>query len=221
MARLTNSAYPHLLIWDEVYNGTQLGNRYIADHIAALTWDDLRAPATALNPPGAVSDPDIDTTTGHYLFDKNGTETLIVFLQFPHYYAEGTAVTAHVHWIKEAAGTVVWQLEYKWYNPAGGEYPGSYTAITTSTVITDYGEVSPAVNVGTMSFFPRIDGTDKLISSMFECKVSRLGGDGSDDYDQDARFVEFDIHFLGVGHGSVAAGSRDDHQRDIAGVAGT
>ena len=217
----TNSQYPNLTIWHDVFNSTAQGRRLIADHVAALTWDDLRAPASAINPPGQASDPSLDANTGHFLFSASQTNLLYIFLQMPHDFAEQTGITPHIHWIKEAAGTVLWQLDYKWYNPAGGEWPDSYTTTQTTTVITDYGEVSPAVNIGTMSFFPRIDGTGMNISSMFECKVSRIGGDASDTYGTTARFVEFDIHYQKVGHGSEAPGARDDHQREISGVAGT
>ena len=218
MARLTNSAYPHVRSdWDDIYTGTRRGSRLAADHIAGLTWDDLRAPATGINPPGAVSDPDIDTTTGHLLFADNSTETVAIFFQFPHNYAEGTDITPHVHWIKQGANPVVWQLEYIWYNIAG-EYTGSYTTITTSGASPDYGDVSPAVEVHTISFFERIAGTGKTISSMFECKLSRLGGDAGDTYSGDARFVEFDLHYLKLGHGSEGAGARVADFSDIAGA---
>ena len=218
MARLKNSAYPHVRnAWDNIYNNTEYGQQLVADHVAGLTWDDLRAPATAVNPPGAASDPDIDPNTGHFLFADNATETIIIFYQMPHDWAEGSNIRSHIHWIKEGAGTVVWQLEYKFYN-ISAEYPSSYTTVTSSTVLTDYGEVSPAVNVHTMSFFPAIAGTGKTISAMIECKFSRLGGDASDDYSGDARFVEADIHYLKLGHGSETADNKVFGESDIAGV---
>ena len=218
MARQTNSEYPNVRPeWDAIYGRTQEGDRLVADHVASLSWDDLTAPASGINPPGAVSDPDIDTATGHLLFDKASTETIVVFFQLPHTYAEGTNVTPHVHWIKEATGVVVWQLEYKWYNISGA-YPANYTTVTSSTVLTDYGEVSPAVNVHTISFFARAAGAGHTISSMFECKLSRLGGDAADDYDQDARFTEIDLHYLSYGHGSKDPGEREVDFTGLVGV---
>ena len=218
MARLTNSAYPHLrAAWDEIYTETSLGNRYVADHVAGLTWDDLRAPAAGLNPPGAVSDPDFDTTTGHALFDDSATEALVVFFQFPHHYASGTQIRSHIHWIKEGTGTVVWQMQYKWYN-VGAEWPGAYTSLNTTSVSPDYGEVSPAVDVHTISAFAAIDGTGKTISSMLEIRFGRLGGDASDTYTGDARFVELDVHYLSVGHGSEQEYSKVFGESDMAGA---
>ena len=219
MPRIKNSQYPHLRqVWDEVYQRSELGDRYVADHVASFAWDDLRAPAAGLNPPGAVSDPDFDNTSGHALFDDNSTEALVVFYQFPHDWAQGTIVIPHIHWIKEGAGDVLWQLQYKWYN-VGAEYPGAYTTLQTTSVTTEYGAVSPAVDVHTISVFDVISGTGKTISSMLECRFGRVGGDAADTYSGDARFVEMDVHFLRGGpHGSEAEYSRVFGESDIAGV---
>ena len=46
-------------------------------------WDDLRAPVTAINPPGAESDPDLDASTGLLLFDAGGTELVFLMMQMP------------------------------------------------------------------------------------------------------------------------------------------
>lgn len=219
MSRLKNPSIPSFREnWDDVYGGTERGSSLVADHVAGFYWDDLRAPATGLNPPGAVSDPDRDSTTGHWLFDKNSTETIIAIFQFPHNWVEGTDINVHIHWIKEAISTVVWELEYKWYN-VNGVYPASYTTLTTSSVTPhDFGAVSPPVNVPVISSFSTIAGTGKTISSTVEARISRLGGDGSDNYDQDARFAEVDIHILRSGHGSEGAFIRTLKESDIAGA---
>ena len=87
----------------------------------ATVWDDIRAPATAINPPGQVSDPDWDNTNGGWLFDPAGTEILYIILQFPHSYKEGSNVDPHVHWMptNTQPGSVLWRIEYKWTNIDG------------------------------------------------------------------------------------------------------
>ena len=165
----------------------------------------------------AFTEPDVDTATGHLLFSATETNTIIALFQIPHTYAEGTNVRPKVRWIKEASGVVVWQLEYKWYN-ISGSFPANYTTLTTSTVLTDYGAVSPAVNVHTVSYFADIDGTSMSISSMLECKVSRLGADGSDTYAQAARYVEFNVEYLRLGHGSETTTAKRFAASDIAGA---
>lgn len=47
MARVKNSTYPHVSAWDDVYFNTDYGQQLVADHVAGLTWDELRAPAAS------------------------------------------------------------------------------------------------------------------------------------------------------------------------------
>lgn len=218
MPRKTNSQYPYLAgIWDDIFVGNEAGRRAVADHVATVRWEDLRAPATGISILGFGTDPSLDSNTGHRLFSATTTETLFIFMQMQHNQVRGLTLSPHVHWIKEASGTVVWQLEYKLYS-IGGAYPANYTTTTTSTVTTEYGAVSPAVDVHTLSVFPVIDTSSLTgVSAMIECKVSRLGGDASDDYAQTARFVEFDIHVPLIGHGSTEVSSGDYTTADLGG----
>src|SRR6056297_1943626 len=84
-------------------------------------WDDLRAPATAINPPGQVSDPDWDNTNGGFLFDAAGTETLWIIVQMPHTWKLGSNIRPHLHWMPTNTneGNVLWRMEYKWTNYQG------------------------------------------------------------------------------------------------------
>ena len=60
-------------------------------------WDDLTFPATAINPPGAASDPGRETTTGLLLFDAAGVELIYCLAQMPHKWKEGTAIQLFQH----------------------------------------------------------------------------------------------------------------------------
>lgn len=154
-------------------------------------YEDLRFPATAINPPGAASDPDWDSTNGGWLFDAGSTEVLYVIAQLPHSWKEGTALMPHVHWEKttSAAGNVRWQLRYEW-----SAYLEARTALTTTN------ETSPVVNSDVadtqmITALPNITATGKQISDMLVMRIERVGGHASDTYAADARLLEFDIHY--------------------------
>lgn len=150
-------------------------------------WDDVRAPATGINPPGAGADPDVDSSDIGLLFDASGTEIVHIILQLPHDYLDGSPIAPHVHWepTNTNTGTVLWRLEYRWRNNA--ETAG---ALTTA-------DITPAAN-GTanklqINGWGLVSKPDARPSSIFECKLSRVGG--SDTYNADARLKEFDIHY--------------------------
>ena len=176
--------------------------------IYGTSWEDLRFPATALNPPGQASDPDLETTTGFYLFAAAGTELLYIAAQMPHAWKEGTTIQPHVHWSKttSAAGDVVWQLEYE-IVPIAGTFAGSYTAISSSTPISPTPDNDTAgehliTKLGDVSM------TNQTLSCMIAMKLSRLGGDAADTYGADARLFEFDIHYQVDTFGSEAVGDK-------------
>jgi len=156
-------------------------------------WDDLAAPASAINPPGLASDPDFDTTNGGWLFDAASTEVLFIILQMPHRWREGTIIKPHVHWQKttSASGDVYWQLDYKW-SPIGEVMDAAFTTVYTTSPVAGTPDNETA-NEHLISSFGNVDATGKGLSDMLLCKVSRIGG--ADTYAADARFLEFDIHY--------------------------
>lgn len=157
-------------------------------------WEDLQFPATAINPPGAASDPDWDSSNGGWLFDAGSTEVLYLIAQMSHTWVEGTDLEPHVHWEKStsAAGNVRWQLRYEW-----ARIDAVRTAITTinatalSTPQTDPNTADHHLitSLGTIS------GTDSQISDMLVMRIERTGAHGDDTYGADARLLEFDIHY--------------------------
>lgn len=168
---------------------TPVGDRYYWQN--AGSYEDLRFPATAINPPGLVGDPDWDTTNGGWLFDGGSTEMLFLLIQIPHAWEEGTTLHPHVHWQKStsAAGTVLWQLEYKWA-PIGAAMDATFTTISSSTpTVSD----ADTADWHALTDLGNITATGKQISDMILAKLSRLGG--TDTYAADARLLEFDIHY--------------------------
>jgi hypothetical protein len=155
--------------------------------LTTSVWDDLRAPATGINPPGQVSDPDWDDTRIGWLFDPAGTEMIQVIFQLPHSWKLATNLHPHIHWqpTNTDTGFVRWQLEYEWTNIDGT------AAGFTTIVIDDAGDGTDGKHQ--YIEFTELSGSGKTLSSIISCKVSRLGA--SDTYTGDALFKEFDMHF--------------------------
>lgn len=162
-----------------------LGAALVVPHPNNLVYENL---TFTLAETGAVTAPDRDTDNGAFLFAQTGTETVVGNTFMPHSWAEGTDILPHIHWIQSASGTVVWQLEYKWYNK-GELVPASFTTITASTV--EYSWTSGDLHQ--ITEFPAIAGSGKNIESIVILKVSRLGDDGADDYAADAPMISFDF----------------------------
>lgn len=172
--------------------------RVVNDH-----WDDLRFPASAVNPPGLVADPDFDAVNGGWLFAAAGTEVLFLMAQLPHAWREGTTLRPHVHWQKttSAAGDVYWRLEYKWA-PRAAVMDAAFTAMNATSPVSGTPDNDTA-NEHLITAFGDLAATGKAISDMLVMKLSRIGGDAADDYGDDCRLLEFDIHYVISSPGSV------------------
>lgn len=162
-------------------------------------WDDLRFPATAINPPGQASDPDWDVSNGGWLFDSGSTEVLYLIAQLPHTWSEGTTLKPHVHWEKttSAAGDVLWQLRYEWASI--GEVRSALVTINeaTAAVASDVADTHQITALGDIS------GAGRGISDMLVMRIERVGGNAGDTYGADARLLEFDIHHQVDARGSA------------------
>ena len=151
-------------------------------------WDDLRAPASSINPVGSLTPPSIDSSDGSLLFSTN--DTVAIWFQLPHGWREGTELRPHLHWVKTTTGAGLpnWQMKYKFAN--AGEVLPAFSSLVSSTVgVSD----SNTINKHALSYFPAIDATGKLISSML-CVVLQRTSAG-DTYGADAKLLEFDIHY--------------------------
>jgi hypothetical protein len=165
------------------------------------TWDDLRFPASGLNPPGPVFAPSTDTDTGLLIFADAATNTMAGVAQMPHAWAEGTEIRPHVHWLQPAAGNVLWRLEYRLIPAYNGQFPAAWTTINASEAVGAY--VGPGQFVNITAFGP-IDMTGFKISAMVVFKLSRIGGDALDTLAADVPLLEFDIHYQINAFGSRA-----------------
>lgn len=170
-----------------------------------LSWDDARAPATTINPPGQASDPDREAATGLLLFAAGGTELIYLALQLSHGWAEGTNVKPHVHWTKttSAGGDVLWRCEYDIAGP-GDTFAGSWTLLADQTSTVSGTPDNDTAWEHLISTFGELDMSafsgDTSVQLLF--KISRIGGDAADTYGADARLIEFDVHFQRDSYGS-------------------
>lgn len=157
----------------------------------ATSWEDLKAPSTAINPPGAASDPARNTTTGLLEFSASATNVIAIAIQIPHAWKIGTAISPHIHlWYPDGnAGNSVWKLEYQ-VAAIGSAFPGSYTPDTKTFA-------APAVaNQHVLHPFDDIVMTSITgVSAMLLILLSRLGGDGADTYASALPLLEFDVHY--------------------------
>jgi hypothetical protein len=156
----------------------------------ATVWEDLRFPATAINPAGAASAMVFDTTNIGFTAGAAGTQVIAIIGQMPHSWKEGSDIYPHIHWEPTTTntGNVLWRLEYKWTN-IGDTEPAGFTTLD----ILDAGDGTALKHQ--IASFAAISGAGKTISSIITMKVSRIGGDATDTYTGDALLKEFDIHF--------------------------
>jgi hypothetical protein len=160
-------------------------------------WEDLRFPAQGINPPGAVSDPDVELTTGMLLFAPNATEVVMGVAQMPHAWKEGSVIVPHVHWQKttSAPGDVLWRFNYDTIVNPGEVSPLTYlTEIDALTPVAGTPDDNTAGR-NLISSFGEVEMTDKRISTCILWRLARIGGNAADTYGADARLVEFDIHY--------------------------
>lgn len=196
--------------WKTVYSVTKEGLGYFDAGIRTDGgWEDLRFPAVGVNPPGAVSDPGRSVATGCLLFDAAGVEVVVLQAQLPHSWKLGTPLVPHVHWTKtsDAAGDVVWRLQYKWFgiNAVGD---AEWTTLTASTPVESTPDTDEA-DKHLITAFDEIPTAGKKISDMLILNLARLGDDVADTYNADAQLLEFDIHYVLDSLGSIEAYTKE------------
>lgn len=161
-------------------------------------WDDLRFPASGINPPGGENAATRSETTGLLEFAAAADNLLAFQVQLPHAWKQGSAVEPHVHWMPETThvGNVVWKLEWKLVG-INQTLPAEYS---DDTITVAAGGVA---NVHKLSDFAAIDLTGQTVSTMLVCILSRLGADDADTFTGKAILLEIDFHYQIDGFGSV------------------
>jgi hypothetical protein len=156
----------------------------------ATAFEDLRFPATAINPVGAPSPMTFDSTNLGFTASAAGTTSIAVIAQLPHSWKTGSSIYPHVHWEPTTTdtGNVVWNIEYKWTSTNETE-PATFEYIQTTQA------GSGTAFTHQLASLPSISGTGETLSSILSIKISRGGSSSLDTYADDALLKEFDIHY--------------------------
>lgn len=153
-------------------------------------WDDLRSPASGINPAGSPSAATPSTVDGSLTFVKGNAA--IAWFQIPHAWKKGTDISIHIHWSKStsAAGNVNWQIKSKWFNI--GAVAPAFSPLTTGTL--PIAEGTPTADKHLITEFPDLSGAGKTLSSMICVYLERVN-DGVDTYTPAVNLYEIDIHY--------------------------
>lgn len=168
-------------------------------HAAYLVegWDDLRVPGLSVE--RGASAPGLGAWLGAgglevLRFDGvNTLEQVFFTIQFPHSYNVLTSVIPHVHWgpVTDAAGNVIWNLEYSW--------AAVDTVFPAVTIIQSTDAAAGAAWTHQYASFAAIEPPTTLDStgrsSMMVCRLYRDPNLAGDTYGADAGLLEFDLHF--------------------------
>jgi hypothetical protein len=165
---------------------------------AEPVWDDLRFPASGINPVGVASDPSVDTDLakfpGTLLFSGTQVNIIAGTAQMPHAWADGTDIRPHVHWMKSvdggAAGDVHWQ--FRWRKLLPGQLATAWTDWIDG-IAAGVNGTSDAADTHYIHHFGLQDMTGLHDSAQLAWQVQRVGN--TDAYASDVRLMEFDIHY--------------------------
>lgn len=176
-----------------------------------VRYDDLRFPASGINPPGPENAPTRNTETGLLNFANNFINIVAIQVQMPHTWKIGTAIRPHVHWTKATAGAgnVHWRMRYVLSDVGGvvpnlDEEPNWLDAIRPAV----FDDNTAAKHL--ISNFPAIDMTGHGLSVMVNMFLERVGNAETDTYSGAASLLEFDIHYEVDGFGSEEPYVKED-----------
>ena len=150
-------------------------------------FDDLFFPLTA-GKVGVVDQPPFSTTEIAYLFPQNNPSHIIYIIgQMPHSWALGTDIQPHIHWKQTTAGSVVFKIDYKWFN-LGENVPANFNTYVMASPLFPYTSGSIAqLTTGSA----KISGSHiSEESSMLLVKLYR----DDNTYTGNAVTYQFDIH---------------------------
>jgi hypothetical protein len=161
----------------------------LGDTLNTFAWDDLRGPASGVNPIGSPSPATPNTADGSLTFAKGNVA--VAWFQMPHKWKLESDIHIHIHWSKSTtnAGTCNWQMKYKWGNI--GEVMPAFSLLAKGTEVTPN---SNTVDKHALLEWAAISGVGKTLSSMICVFIQRVN-DGDDTFTGDGNLYEIDIHY--------------------------
>jgi hypothetical protein len=154
-------------------------------------WDDLRSPATGLNPVGGASAPTFDTTELALSFGNAQDNVLAIINHTPHGLDKSVPVHPHIHVYARVdpvtPKVAKWRLEYKLYE-RGGVVPSAWTTVNVDQTLTtaDY-NTSVIVDFGYLDI-----SSIKGLAGFLKFKLSRIVAGQT--YNSPIFLDEFDVH---------------------------
>lgn len=155
-----------------VYSGHLQANEIFGQ---SVVYNDLVSPITSSKL--GTHSPQFDEAEYTYYFDDATTtineDYILVGLQIPHNYKQGSNISCHLHAYQTQAnnGNFTIRLNYTWYNI--NEVNGQKQSITKNFTLN-----TPTRN-NTILDFGEINGINKTISSTFKAEIRRIAGDNS------------------------------------------
>lgn len=177
-----------VLIWND--NSHRWEN---SDELSLPRWDDLFFPFSQ-SKLGTNLKPDYDYNNNGLLFPRNDTsEYVLITVQMPHEWKEGSDIEPHIHYIQNQNLQPVFNLEYRWTN-IGDVESGSWTTISLNVNNLPY----TSGNLHQVLSGASISGAGKTISSILDIKLYR----NDNVYVGDLLAKQFDIHYQKDSFGS-------------------
>lgn len=174
-------------------------------HWQSPRWQDLRFPASSINPIGAGADPTVDTgldsVPGSLLFSATQDNYAAFLVQLPHGFWRAGKLHPHIHYSRASAGTgaIRWQAKHRLIGDVAGTF-GAWSAWT------DLVDAVPAAvpDVHLLATYSLIDPSALSDSAMFCFALRRFATDAADTYAGSARLLELDWHVQLIAAGSEA-----------------
>lgn len=154
---------------------------------SATCWDDLFFPLTVAKQ-GQTDQPQFSATEIAYLFPQNDTSHIMyIIVQLPHDWEIGTEIHPHVHWKQNKSGSVIYKMDYKWFD-LGKDIPSTFQTYVMDENAVEYTSGSiHQLNTGSAL----ISGSHiESVSSIMLLKLYR----DDNTYIGDAITYQFDIH---------------------------
>jgi len=158
-------------------------------------WDDLRFPASTINPIGQTNAASVDTVEADYpatLLFSNATDNMCAGVaQMPHEWLIGSEIRPHIHWMKttDATGTVVWEFKYRIIGSVGGSAI-AWSSADNGTLVVTHANLKAT---HALTSFTAIPMTEYRESAMVAWILYRRVA--TDTYAAPARLLELDFHY--------------------------
>lgn len=167
----------------------------------ATVWDDYVVPMSRALFGGAANDPTLTkiadngaSSAGVWAFVFGDGDEVLVTVQMPHRWKEGTTIQPHIHFftMTDVTPTDNFGIEFEyWWADTNEDFPAN---TTLETVEIPTGANSQYQHQLANITAAGIDGTGHTISSVLLCRIKRVAA-VDDNYGGGVAIMDFDVHF--------------------------